>query len=526
MAKGYLAIVLHAHLPFVRHLEFDDALEERWLFEALTECYLPLLGIFEKLIEEDIDFRLTLSISPTLAAMLADPFLQYRFLNRLESLIELGDKEIGRTRSQPDLNGLARFYHQRLLQMREAYVKRYDQNPLIGFHRLQELGKVEIMASAATHGYLPLLAMDEAAVRGQIGIGIDQHLQRYARQPAGFWLPECGYAPGLDRFLADRAIGYTIVETHGVTRAEPRPVHGVYAPIRCPSGITVFGRDPESSRQVWSAAEGYPGDPAYREFYRDIAYDLDFDYLKPYLHATGVRTDTGFKYYRITGQTDHKKLYDPDRADRKVAEHAAHFAAAKLQQIEDLTTRMNRKPILVAPFDAELFGHWWFEGPAWLNHLLRALGQSAERLQLTTLSDYLARHPDTFAATPNSSSWGHNGFHETWLNESNDWIYPHLHRAAVDMNRLAMSHTKANGLQRKALKQAARELLLAQSSDWAFIINAGTMTEYAAQRTRSHLLQFRKLKEQIEKNLIDEHWLAMIECRDNIFPEIDYKAFT
>ncbi len=526
MAKGFLAIVLHAHLPFVRHLEYDDALEERWLFEAIAECYLPLLAIFEKLLDEEIDFRLTLSISPTLAAMLTDPFLQYRFLHRLDSLIELGEKEMQRTASQPEFNGLARFYHRRLLQMREAYVQRYDRNPLLGFKRLQDLGKVEIMASAATHGYLPLLAMDESAVRGQIGIGIDRHTRQFGRPPTGFWLPECGYAPGLDRFLADQGIGYTIVETHGVTRAEPRPAHGVYTPIRCPSGVAVFGRDPESSRQVWSAAEGYPGDPDYREFYRDIGYDLGFDYLRPYLHATGVRTDTGFKYWKITGQTDRKDLYDPERADRKAARHAERFAAAKHRQIEDLATRMDREPLMVAPFDAELFGHWWFEGPNWLNYLIRAIGQADKHLQLTTLSEYLARHPVSFTAIPNSSSWGHNGYHETWLNESNDWIYPPLHRAAVDMHRLATGHAAAAGVQRRALNQAARELLLAQSSDWAFIINAGTMTEYAARRIKGHLDQFRRLKEQIETDRLDEQWLAMIECRNNIFPDIDFKAFT
>ncbi len=526
MAQGYLAIVLHAHLPFVRHLEYDDALEERWLFEAIIECYLPLLAVFEKLIEEEIDFRLTLSISPTLAAMLADPFLQYRFLNRLEGLIELGEKEMHRTRSQPGQNILARFYHQRLLEMREAYVRGYDQNPLLGFKRLQELGKVEIMASAATHGYLPLLAMDEAAVRGQIAIGLDWHQRQFGRPATGFWLPECGYAPGLDSFLADQGIDYTIVETHGVTRAEPRPAHGVYAPIRCPSGVAVFGRDPESSRQVWSAAEGYPGDPDYREFYRDIGYELDFGYLRPYLHATGVRTDTGFKYWKITGQTDHKELYAPERAERKAARHAAQFAAAKLRQIEELAARMDGEPVLVTPFDAELFGHWWFEGPSWLRYLIRAIHQSTKSVRLTTLSENLARQPANFTASPNGSSWGHNGYHETWLNQSNDWIYPPLHQAARNMHRLACSNSNAGGMLRRALNQAARELLLAQSSDWPFIINAGTMNEYAARRIRDHLAQFRQLKEQIETERIDEQWLAMIECRNNIFPDIDFNAFT
>lgn len=525
MEKGYLAIVLHAHLPYVRHLEYDDALEERWFFEALTECYLPLLAVLENLVDEDIDFRLTLSISPTLAAMLDDPFLQYRYLNRLERLIELGDKEIHRTRSQPTVNKLARFYYHRLLKANHAFVNLYDKNPLVGFKRLQELGKIEIIASAATHGYLPLLAVNRSAARAQIGIGIDSHQTLFGQTPKGFWLPECGFSTGLDRLLADQSIQYTIVETHGITRAQPRPEHGVYAPVQTPSGVAVFGRDPESSRQVWSATEGYPGDSAYREFYRDIAYDLDFDYIKPYLHPTGTRTDTGFKYYRITGPTEHKELYVPEEAEEKAAQHADHFAADKEKKIAYLAAAMSRKPIIVAPFDAELFGHWWFEGPSWLGSVLRAVAKQHKTVRLTTLSEYLAHHPPTHTATPNTSSWGHNGFHETWLNERNDWIYPHLHQGALDMQQLADTFPTAGGVRLRALRQAARELLLAQASDWAFMINAGTTAEYAARKTKTHLRHFNKMKQEIQDGRIDKDWLTMIECRDNIFPQIDYRAF-
>jgi 1,4-alpha-glucan branching enzyme len=526
MEKGYLAIVLHAHLPFVRHPEYVDALEENWLFEAITDTYIPLLFVLERLAQDGVDFRLTLSVTPTLASMLTDPFLQSRYLNRLEGLIELGRKEVKRTRSEPHFNALARMYSKRLLKVRKAFVGRYDGNLVETFKELQKLGKVEIMASAATHGYLPLLSVNPSAVRAQIRLGIEDCTYAFGGRPKGFWLPECGYYPGVDEFLGEHGIRYTILETHGVTRAESRPRYGVYEPIVCPSGVAAFGRDPESSKQVWSSTEGYPGDYDYREFYRDIAYDLDLDYLRPYIHRDGIRVDTGFKYFRITGKNNHKEVYVPEWAEKKAEVHAANFMFNREKQIQYLASVMDRKPVVVAPYDAELFGHWWFEGPRWLDHVVRKISRQQKTVRLITLSEYLEEYPDNQVATPCSSSWGHKGFHETWLNRKNDWIYPYLHQGALSMERLARDHPRARGLKLRALKQAARELMVAQASDWAFMIYRGDMAEYGTRRTKTHLSRLRKLKDQIEGRTIDEHWLSLIENQNNIFPGIDYRCFS
>jgi 1,4-alpha-glucan branching enzyme len=525
MQKGYLAIVLHAHLPYVRHPEHEDSLEENWFYEAITETYIPLLFVLERFIEDEIDFRITLSISPTLASMLVDPFLQSRYLNRLERLIELAQKEIERTKSSPEFNALADMYSKRLVKVRDAFLNRYDRNLVQGFKRLQELGRIEIIASAATHGYLPLLSVDRSAVRAQIRVGVEHYQQVFGQRPKGFWLPECGYYPGVDELLREHGIRYTILETHGITRAKSRPKYGVYAPIYCPSGVAAFGRDPESSKQVWSSTEGYPGDYDYREFYRDIAYDLDIDYIKPYVHRDGIRVDTGFKYFRITGNSDHKEVYVPEWAERKAEVHAGNFMFNREKQIEYLAPVMDRKPIIVAPYDAELFGHWWFEGPMWLNYLVRKIASGQRTIRLTTLSEYLEEYPVNQVSTPSASSWGYKGSHQTWLNGSNDWIYGHLHQGASFMEKLAKSHSRAEGLTLRALKQAARELLLAQASDWAFMINTGTMAEYAIRRTKAHLARLNRLINEIEAGGVDEERLSMVEGQDNIFSDIDYRSF-
>ncbi|MGA2957467.1 MAG: 1,4-alpha-glucan branching protein domain-containing protein [Thermodesulfobacteriota bacterium] len=525
MEKGYLAIILHAHLPFVRHPEYADSLEENWLYEAITETYIPLLLALEDLLNSGIDFRLTFSLTPTLTSMFQDPFLQSRYLRRIESLIELTRREIKRTESQPEFHDLARFYHQRLRQVRAAFVRHYKKNLIEAFRGLQESGKVEIIASAATHGYLPLLSANASAVRAQILVGIDHYEKLFGRKPRGFWLPECGYYWGVDGFLRDQGIQYTIVETHGVTRADPRPRHGVYAPICCPTGIAVFGRDPEATKQVWSSIEGYPGDYDYREFYRDIGYDLDLEYIRPYIHPDGIRIDTGIKYYRITGQGDHKEVYVPEWAEKKAEIHAGNFMFNREKQAEYLARGMDRRPVIVAPYDAELFGHWWYEGPLWLHHLIRKIAREQETIRLITLSEYLEEFPVNQVSVPCPSSWGHEGFSDVWLCGRNDWIYPHLHWAATKMERLSREPPRGHELMERALKQATRELMLAQGSDWAFMMHGGAMTEYATKRIKTHLLRFYRLCQAIDEGMIDKEWLARVEDVDNIFPHIKYQSF-
>jgi 1,4-alpha-glucan branching enzyme len=328
----------------------------------------------------------------------------------------------------------------------------------------------------------------------------------------------------VDDILEERGLRYTILETHGLTRARPKPRYGVYGPLYCPSGVAVFGRDPESSKQVWSSIEGYPGDYDYREFYRDIGYDLDMDYIKPYIHPDGIRIDTGFKYYRVTGKGDQKDLYSPERAEKKARAHAEDFVSNREQQAIHLASIMDRKPVIVAPFDAELFGHWWFEGPVWIDYVIRRLASRGGRIKLVTLSEYLAEYPTNEVASPCMSSWGDKGFSEVWLNGSNDWIYPHLHWAAGALEAAVKRHSGVGGLRKRALDQAVRELLLAQSSDWAFMINAGTMTEYASKRTRGHLSRLHRLLGGAESNDLDEGWLATIERQDNIFPGLDFRS--
>lgn len=525
MEKGYLSLVLHSHLPFVRHPEHDQFLEEDWLYEAITETYIPLINMFDGLVNDGVHFRLTMSLTPTLISMLTDDLLQARYLRHITKLIELAEREVERTAHQPEFNPIARMYKDMFSNARSVFEEKYGRNLVGAFRKFQEQGKLEIITCGATHGFLPLM-MNQKAVRAQVMMGARLHEKHIGQAPKGIWLPECGYYEGLEHILKEAGIRYFITDSHGIFHASPRPKYGVYAPIYTRSGVAAFGRDIESSKQVWSSIEGYPGDYNYRDFYRDVGFDLDYNYIRPYLHADGVRVNLGIKYYKITGDTNHKDPYIRKWALERAADHAGNFLFNRERQVEWLHgVFKDRKPIILAPYDAELYGHWWFEGPDWLNFLLRKTACDQDTVRLATPMDYLSENPRCQVSTPSMSSWGYKGYAEVWLDSSNDWIYPHIHKAADRMVELAQGYPDAGGVLRRALNQAARELLLAQSSDWAFIMKTGSHVEYAVKRTKEHLLNFTRLYENIKRNAIDEQWLGDIEYRDNLFPDIDYRLY-
>ncbi|MDQ3586069.1 MAG: DUF1957 domain-containing protein [Acidobacteriota bacterium] len=530
MPNAFFSLILHAHLPFVRHPEHPEFLEEDWLYEAITEVYLPLLAVLSALHQKGVRPRLTLNLSPTLCEMLADPLLQERYTRHLKNLYALAVKEVARHRNEsPQFVPAAHMYRRNLRRALRLWDEIYHRDLLRGFRELQNAGAIEIITCGATHGFLPLISTTEAR-RAQVVVAIRNYHKHFGRRPRGIWLPECAYTAGLENLLAESSIEYFIADTHALLYGEPRPRYGVYAPVRCPNGIAVFARDMETSQQVWSSIIGYPGDPNYREFYRDIGWDAPHEYLLPHLHADGQRRHLGLKFHRITGRDvpqEQKEPYSPPIARSRASVHAEHFVGERIKQAARTKPLLNqRAPLIVSPYDAELFGHWWYEGVQFLDFVFRQLQERRTEIASVTPGDYLDMREPLQTQQLSPSSWGAEGYYKVWLNDGNAWMYPHQRAAETRMTALANRHAEiANDLTRRALNQAARELLLAQASDWAFQIYQGTTVEYATRRFRSHIRRFNALAEQLERGEINQEQLAEIERRDNLFAEIDYRIF-
>ncbi len=513
LSKGQLALVLHAHLPFVRSAE-TGSLEEDWFFQALMECYLPILNVLEKANKSKNQVpRITIGISPTLLSLLSDREITQRFIPWLEIRLDLLAEVKGSQR-------IAANYLAKKIKEQLNLWKSFEGDLIGAFVRLQKVGVVDLLTCAATHGYLPLLRDQPEAVKSQLFTAVREHKRLIGSNPLGIWLPECAYYEGLDQIMHEAGLRYAVLDGHGLLHARPRPLYGLYAPICTRNGVAFFGRDSDATLPVWSAMHGYPGNPVYREFHRDLGWELSNEDLK----KIGISNPRplGLKLFKVTDRTlplEKKEIYNPDDALSRVKEHATDYLKGRRDQLDQLSSAMDLDALLVAPFDAELFGHWWFEGPQFLSELFRQAKK--EKISFVRLIDTLSISPELQLCEPCPSSWGQGGYHHYWLNESNAWVVPEWNRASRAMVHCCTNKSRDKSKDR-LLKQAARELLLAQSSDWSFILRAGTTTQLAKERIDRHLNRFWSLINVInDQAAFSESQLSSFEQEDSIFPLVD-----
>lgn len=516
--RGSLVLLLHAHLPWVKHPELSFFHEEQWLYEATAETYLPLIHMLRGLERDRVPARITIDVSPCLAAMLCDDLLRARTMTYLERLLELSGKEVKRTKkSDTDFIEIAAFYADRLQRLIDLY-EEIDRDVPRELARLEDAGLIELATCGATHPILPMLMDWPALLRGQVRTAVREHERVFGRRPRGIWLPECAYAPGVDRFLAEAGLSWFIVDSHGIETAHPTPRHGAHAPVLTEYGVAAFGRDVQTVRHVWSSETGYPGDTIYREFYRDVGWDLPHDYIAPYIDPDGSRLFTGLKYYRITDrESEHREPYVPDDARQRATDHAGHFLDHRVDQAYRLYAKQ-QSPVITCPFDAELFGHWWFEGPWFLDMVARKFAYDQDALALRTPTDVLALQQELDVVSLEPSTWGAGGFFRVWTEPAAEWCLPHhvgvCERAARMLRRRPETLT---GQQERLTKQAVREAMLAQGSDWAFLMSTGTAVEYAKRRLIEHAQRFSRLDGMIESGQVDLEFLELCEERDGLF---------
>ena len=558
MAKrGAFTFVLHSHLPYARNAGMWPHGEE-WIHEAIADTYIPILDSLNELVDEGIDFKLTIGITPILAEQLADRIDHRTTSSSTPPNGQPGHRTtstasrkraISRPRNWP--SSITTGTRGILTNFRD----RYNSDILGAFKTLQDAGYVEIATSAATHGYLPLLSRD-SSIYGQIRTGVEVYRRQFGREPKAIWLPECAYRPayeesgngsvtrpGLESFLASQGLEVFFSETHTVeggrpvgkaageaiglygavtaalqgdvtedTQTDPGTTFQAYWVGDAPGQVAVLGRNNRTGQQVWSGTYGYPGDFWYREFHRKDSV-------------------SGLQYWRIGGadvDLGQKPLYEPAEAQKRVVDHAAHFAHLVEELLTGYASETGKFGIISSAYDTELFGHWWFEGADWLKHVLRRLSRS-EVVELTTASRIIDEHaPERVLALP-ESSWGAGGGHFTWLNADTEWMWPVIHKAERQMEALVAAYPNAAGIQRDVLNQAARELLLLESSDWPFLVTTGQAKEYAIERFNEHVSRFEALAEfaAAGENLTDEQraHLAELHEADNPFAAIDYREF-
>ena len=270
---------------------------------------------------------------------------------------------------------------------------------------------------ARSLAYLPLYESEPAVIKTQLDTALQVFESCFEHRPRGFWSPDLGYFPGLENYLKAAGISYFFVSSHGLLLGPDKAAYGVFSAYKTPNGVRFFARDVDSGTVV----PGYASAPVYREFFRDIGFDLPFDYVRDYMPDKKNRVFTGIKYYAVTGSED-KKIYNIEEAQKQVKEHAADFIETVQLRFKKLSKQMDKKPVIVAPFDTELFGHGWFEGVRWIEEVFRR-STEIKTFEWETPSEYLARNQEIDVVSPIFSGWGNKGFSDVWFNEKNDWVF-------------------------------------------------------------------------------------------------------
>jgi len=519
--KYAVSLVLEAHLPFVKEFNKEEdkshAGEEERFFEYISETLLPLLEVFHRLETDHVPFRIALAISPVLCHMLGDEHLQKKYLTYIDKQIEFGRNELERTKDNAEINKLSQFYYDKAVDRRIAYTERYEQNLLKALDFYRRKGKVEILASCATNAFLPFLSHNPESLQAQVETPISCY-RRLFNSPQGFWLPRLGWTPAIEPYIRAYNYTYTIVDTHGLLLGKPTAERGCFYPVKTPNGTFILARDLYAIREMDKIA----ADDSYRNNNRDVGYELPPKVISQFLNTEGGRSRTGFKYWARKQDT----IYAPKTASAKVLECTRVFLENTITRLEEVSKNMEEIPISLHTQTCDFFGRFWHEGPEFIETLFRMASQYKD-IKFLCPSEYIFMQnlSSLQVVSPEFSSNGANGYAEPWLDVSNDWIYRHLYRAMERMTELAERFPDDTGLKERALNQAAREVLLAQSSDWPELLFNQDSTEFARNQAENALRNFTTIYEALGSNYISTEWLTTLERKHNIFPNINYRVF-
>ncbi len=520
--ESRLMLVLHSHIPYVKR-QGRWPFGEVWLFEAMAETYIPFLKNWIDMKQNGINTRVTLSLSPVLLEQLNSKYIQKEFIAYLKEResLALDDERYFLGHGDKDLANISALYYNFYRDIRRDYLVEFDLDIVGMLKSFQEDGDMEIITTAATHAYLPLL--DKTSLEYQVKIGKQIYENVFEIEPKGFWLPECGYSKGIEDILEKYNFSFFYVDSHAIEGGKPIGVFSqdfvdefvddevkletfattglsTYRPYLIKDKeIAVFGRNSMISHQVWSAEYGYPGDDDYREFHKHFER-------------------SGFKYWKITDRNKpmHKKVvYDNELADVKVKLHAKHFVDSLENTSHEAVKLGFSRPLIVGCYDTELFGHWWWEGIRWLNLVLRGVAESRTLdFVLPSQITSVKHEAEVF-----ESSWGLGGKHFVWENRETAWMWDIIKKSGGEyekLNLLSMSST----IEQRAKDMALKELMLVQSSDWLFMVTNNLTKDYAMKRFFEHYTKFLRLLSALQNGQIDDdfvEWLKKIEHEDDIF---------
>lgn len=526
--KAYVNLVLNAHLPYIRQVENEDSFEEDWYYEAVVESYLPIVRSLKELDRRNVPFKITLVLSPSLIEMMKDSLLNERLLKYIQKHIELGNKEVARLANEPELLENAKSILQEYKTAKRELTLRY-RSVLDAFLSLPT-DKVEFISTAATHSLLPLYTSRPCFLNSSFAVSDKVHYDTFKKKTEGVWLPNGGYFPELDRYIKRNMLKteYFFVPANSFALSSSFIERSAYAPIKTKSGLYAFALDASLQDKVTSPILGYPGDDDYREFYRDIGYDLPFSYIGDYVHHSENRGFTGYKYYAVSGKRETKEIYNKEKAYAKAQLHAEDF----VKTLEEKADRVNSvvqdiPPIFNIAFDAELLGHWWKEGPLWLSKVISIINKS-KILSFTNSKDYIRENASKIKDGELAYSYLSNGTYAyPYMDGDNNSLVRLIYGAIDTVEDLSKRFkNETNPIKRRYVAMAVKNVLLLSASDWPFILHNRTCPNYARSRIREHLSNIDKVVSLLSGGKIETSWLVKAEKEYPLFEGLDFTTFS
>jgi 1,4-alpha-glucan branching enzyme len=521
-----IVLLINAHHAYIRHINGEEKKypeENALIFEAISDTYIPLLNMFAALERENVPFHVAMVFSATLCSLLSDSIIQEQYIEWLDKRIELGKKELERAGDNIKLSAAVKFCYEKANRDKIDFTEVYEQNLLRAFVAYVKKGYIELLATAGTYAFLPHWADMPEVINAQIETGLYACRHYFGIKPDGFWLPYLGYKPGIEQILRAYGFGYTILETHGILYSDITPDDGIFYPARCSNSLSVFGRDPETERDLFGI-DGFSTKNSYRDQNRDIGFELTPEQLAPFISEGDIRVPTGYHYWnQATGSG--AAVYEPSAAAEQIKEDAGKFLDRKAKKLDAALDLMRGKnPVLVCTVDAATIGQKWYEAIDWLGEVLR---QAASRnIRITTFEEILEDQFSLQKIHPYPSANSSDGYGEDLLDSSNGWMIRYLHKAGERMIDLAERFPSDTGLKARLLNMGAKEFLLAQSGEWPKMLHDGQSVEYVKKRFRESIIAFTTVFDSLGSNTVSTEWLTNLERCHTLFPWMNYRIFS
>ena len=524
-----IAFIIKTSQDFIRTNEENplecDKLKLNSFFEAISDSYIPMLQMFERLKGEGVSFKVGLVLPPVLCSMLEDEKIQKLYVDFLDKRIALGKKEMTRCKNDPKALEIINRTSEKNKELKKLFNDTYEKRLVPQFAKYQREGLIEILGTCATDVFMPYYADLPEALSAQVEMGLQSYKKCFGELPDGFYLPELGYTPGIEKIIRSYGYAYTILHSRSVLLTDNPPANGIFFPVRTDNSLAAYAADPYFDDDIYSE-EGWSTNSVYRNENRDIGFELELKKLTPIMEEKAARCSTGYKYWQKDFSDDAKVSYDIDAAYEQARQDALDFIQKRAELLGKAEECVNNADFVVSVccLDEDKIRKHWSEYLVWLENIIRKAQESG--LSLVSCKEILPKPSSLDRIEPYYSAGTGDGYGENLLSSRNCWMMRYVRKATERMVDLAERFPSDTGLKTRLLNIGALELLLAQSSSLAKMIDEGEDAEYAERRFRLAINAFTVVFDALGSNTVSTEWLTKLELMDNLFPWINYKIFS